>query len=123
MVMQLTDVSSKKLRNWIGLRHNTCKDNLNDYLVFPMTVKVNWDRNPVSVHSDDATALNHCINYLRNRHGLGKHSVVMRQSGWRLHFLLYEACDPLWISEFQKQGNNMGKRQTIPLPSSPLSLM
>ena len=43
--MQLTDVSSKKLRNWIAGYVNTCKDNLNDYLVFSMTVKVNWDRN------------------------------------------------------------------------------
>ena len=37
-----------------------------------MTVKVNWDRNPVSVHSEKSEELNLCINFLRNRHGLKK---------------------------------------------------
>lgn len=78
---------------------------MNDSLVFPMAVKVNWDRNPVSVHSVDSEPLNHCINYLRNRHGIRKHSVVMpdRIEGGYI-FFLYEACDPKWFAEFNSRG-------------------
>lgn len=70
-----------------------------------MAVKVNWDRNPVSVHSVDSEPLNHCINYLRNRHGIRKHSVVMpdRIEGGYI-FFLYEACDPKWFAEFNSRG-------------------
>lgn len=70
-----------------------------------MTVKVNWDRNPVSVHSENSEELNLCINFLRNKHGIRKHSVVMpdRVEGGYV-FFLYAPCDPKWIIEFSRNG-------------------
>lgn len=66
-----------------------------------MAVRVNWDRTPVSVHHDDESLLNALILHLRNKHGVRKRSLVMkdRDEGGFL-FFIYQACDPRWILEF-----------------------
>lgn len=67
-----------------------------------MPVRVNWDRNPVSVHHNSKEYLEALIVHLRNNHGLRKRSLVMddREEGGYL-FFLYQACNPQWILEFQ----------------------
>ena len=66
-----------------------------------MTVWVDWDRQPVSVHGDESTELEALILFLKNQHNLRKRSLVMpdRETGGYL-FFLYQACDPRWIAQF-----------------------
>ena len=66
-----------------------------------MSVRVYWDRTPVSVHSESREDLAGLIMHLRNVHNLKKRSIIMddREEGGFL-FFIYQPCDPRWIGEF-----------------------
>ena len=66
-----------------------------------MPVRIDWDRQPVSIHSDDKKELELLINHLKTRHSIRKRSIIMndRESGGFL-FFIYQPCDPRWIAEF-----------------------
>ena len=66
-----------------------------------MPVRVDWDRQPVSIHSDDKDELERLIEFLKVRFSIRKRSIVMpdRESGGFL-FFVYQPCDPRWITEF-----------------------
>lgn len=66
-----------------------------------MSIRVDWDRQPVSVHSDNAAVLERLILFLRNQHNVKKRSLVMpdREEGGYL-FFIYQVCDPRWIGAF-----------------------
>jgi hypothetical protein len=66
-----------------------------------VSIRVDWDRQPVSVHSDDAAVLERLILFLRNQHNVKKRSIVMpdREDGGFL-FFIYQVCDPRWIVAF-----------------------
>jgi len=66
-------------------------------------VRVNWDRNPVSVHHENKDVLEALILYLRNKFEIRKRSLVMedREEGGFL-FFLYEPCNPRWILEYEE---------------------
>lgn len=66
-----------------------------------MSLRVDWDRQPVSVHSTEASVLEALILYLRNSHNVRKRSIVMpdRENGGFL-FFIYQVCDPRWIAAF-----------------------
>lgn len=68
-----------------------------------MPVRVNWDRNPVSVHHENKDVLEALILYLRNKFEIRKRSLVMedREEGGFL-FFLYEPCNPRWILEYEE---------------------
>ena len=69
-----------------------------------MTVWVDWDRQPVSVHGDVETELEALALHLRNHHNVRKRSLVMpdREHGGFL-FFLYQSCDARWIAQFLDQ--------------------
>lgn len=69
-----------------------------------MPLRIQWDRNPVSVHSDDPEELQGLIIHLKHRHGIKKRSLIMedREDGGYL-FFIYQPCDPRWILEFQQR--------------------
>ena len=73
-------------------------------MVFPVSIRVDWDRQPVSVHAGDAEVLEALIEYLKHQHNLRKRSIVMpdRETGGFL-FFLYQICDPRWIASFIEQ--------------------
>lgn len=62
---------------------------------------VDWDRQPVSVHSESSEHLEALILHLRQHHNVRKRSLVMpdREQGGFL-FFLYQSCDPRWIAAF-----------------------
>ena len=62
---------------------------------------VDWDRQPVSVHSESSEHLEALILHLRQQHNVRKRSLVMpdREEGGFL-FFLYQPCDPRWIAAF-----------------------
>ena len=66
-------------------------------------MRVNWDRNPVSVHHENKDVLEALILYLRNKFEIRKRSLVMedREEGGFL-FFLYEPCNPRWILEYEE---------------------
>ena len=66
-----------------------------------MPVRIDWDRHPVSVHSEDKSELENLIEFLKTRYAIRKRSIIMddRESGGYL-FFLYQPCDPRWIAEF-----------------------
>ncbi len=66
-----------------------------------MSVRVDWNRNPVSVHSDDKEELELLVNFLKTKYSIRKRSLVMedREEGGFL-FFLYQPCDPRWVLEF-----------------------
>ena len=68
-----------------------------------MSVRVNWDRTPVSVHHDQGDVLEALILHLRNKFGVRKRSLVMkdRDEGGYL-FFIYQPCNPRWILEFEE---------------------
>lgn len=67
-----------------------------------MPLRVNWDRNPVSIHHERKQFLEGLILHLRNTHGVRRRSIVMedREEGPGFLFFLYQACDPRWIAGF-----------------------
>jgi len=65
---------------------------------------VDWDRQPVSVHSDDREELEALIQHLKATHNLRKRSLVMEDrvnDGFL--FFLYQSCDPRWIAAYLKE--------------------
>ena len=72
-----------------------------------MSIRVDWDRQPVSVHAERAEVLERLILHLRNQHNVKKRSIVMddRENGGYL-FFIYQVCDPRWILDFIKQGGD-----------------
>ena len=66
-----------------------------------MSVRVDWNRNPVSVHSEDKEELELLVNFLESKYSIRKRSLVMedREEGGFL-FFLYQPCDPRWVLEF-----------------------
>ena len=66
-----------------------------------MSVRIDWDRHPVSVHSDFKDELERLIVFLKNKYSVRKRSLVMedRENGGYL-FFIYQPCDPRWIAEF-----------------------
>jgi len=66
-----------------------------------MPVRIDWDRQPVSVHGDDKEELQSLIDFLKVKHSIRKRSIIMtdRESGGYL-FFIYQPCDPRWIHEF-----------------------
>lgn len=66
-----------------------------------MTVRIKWDRHPVSVHSNDRDELENLILFLKSKYSIRKRSLVMddREDGGFLYFI-YQPCDPRWIKEF-----------------------
>ena len=66
-----------------------------------MPVRIDWDRQPVSIHSDDKSELESLIDFLKTKHSIRKRSIIMddRESGGFL-FFIYQPCDPRWIAEF-----------------------
>ena len=69
-------------------------------------VRMDWSRNPVSIHHDSADVLTSLLNHLRDYHGLIKRSIPMqdRENGGFVAFL-YQSCDPEWVLEWE---NNRG---------------
>ncbi len=66
-----------------------------------MPVRIDWDRQPISVHSHDKLELQNLIEFLKIKHLVRKRSIIMddRESGGYL-FFIYQPCDPSWIYEF-----------------------
>ena len=66
-----------------------------------MSVRVDWNRHPVSVHSEDKEELERLVNFLKLKYSIRKRSLVMedREEGGYL-FFLYQPCDPRWGAEF-----------------------
>ena len=66
-----------------------------------MSVRVDWNRNPVSVHSEDKEQLELLVNFLKSKYSIRKRSLVIedREEGGFL-FFLYQPCDPRWVLEF-----------------------
>lgn len=69
-----------------------------------MPVRVDWDRQPVSIHSEDKFELEQLIDFLKNKHSIRKRSIVMadKEAGGFL-FFVYQPCDPRWIVEFYQR--------------------
>ena len=69
-----------------------------------MPVRIDWDRQPVSIHSEDRAELESLIDYLKTKHSIRKRSIIMkdRESSGFL-FFIYQPCDPRWIAEFYRR--------------------
>ncbi len=69
-----------------------------------MPVRIDWNRQPVSIHSDNRQELDELIQYLKNKHSIRKRSIIMqdRENGGFL-FFIYQPCDPRWIVEFYQR--------------------
>lgn len=74
-----------------------------------MTVRVKWDRTPISVHSEHREVLEGLMMHLRNVHNVRKRSIIMpdREEGGFL-FFIYQVCDPRWIAEYLNGGRPNG---------------
>ncbi len=70
-------------------------------MVFQVSLWVDWDRQPVSIHAAETEILEQLILHLRNRHNVRKRSIVMpdRENDGYL-FFIYQVCDPRWIASF-----------------------
>ena len=66
-----------------------------------MPVRIDWNRQPVSIHSDNRQELEELIQFLKAKHSIRKRSIIMqdRENGGFL-FFIYQPCDPRWIVEF-----------------------
>ena len=73
-----------------------------------MSLWVDWERQPVSVHAADADILERLILHLRNQHNVRKRSIVMpdRENDGFL-FFIYQVCDPRWIAAFLEHGEGV----------------
>ena len=66
-----------------------------------MSVRVDWDRNPVSIHSEDKEELERLVEFLKTKHSVRKRSLVMEDRGEGGYlFFLYQPCDPRWVLDF-----------------------
>ena len=66
-----------------------------------MPVRIDWNRQPVSIHSEDQQELEELIQFLKAKHSIRKRSIIMQDrenSGFL--FFIYQPCDPRWIVEF-----------------------
>lgn len=66
-----------------------------------MPVRIDWNRQPVSIHSEDRQELEELIQFLKAKHSIRKRSIIMQDrenSGFL--FFIYQPCDPRWIVEF-----------------------
>ena len=56
-----------------------------------MPVRIDWDRHPVSIHSEDKSELEDLIEYLKTKHSIRKRSIIMddRESGGFLFFVYH----------------------------------
>ena len=66
-----------------------------------MPVRIDWNRQPVSIHSENRPELEELIQFLKAKHSIRKRSIIMqdREKGGFL-FFIYQPCDPRWIVEF-----------------------
>ncbi|GIR00168.1 MAG: hypothetical protein CM15mP8_3650 [Methanobacteriota archaeon] len=66
-----------------------------------MPVRIDWNRQPVSIHSENRQELEELIQFLKAKHSIRKRSIIMqdRENGGFL-FFIYQPCDPRWIVEF-----------------------
>ena len=57
----------------------------------------------MSIHHNSIEVLQSLLLYLREQHGITKHSIAMpdREEGGFVAFL-YQVCDPAWIVEWQQ---------------------
>lgn len=77
-----------------------------------MTVRVNWDRTPVSVHHHDKDVLEALVLHLRNKYGVRKRSLVMEdREDTGFLFFLYQPCNPRWIIEFTSNLNGLSEEE------------
>ncbi|MBT3477647.1 MAG: hypothetical protein HN458_06925 [Euryarchaeota archaeon] len=77
-----------------------------------MTVRVNWDRTPVSVHHQDKDVLEALVLHLRNKYGVRKRSLVMEDREYTgFLFFLYQPCNPRWIIEFTSNLNGLSEEE------------
>ena len=69
-----------------------------------MPVRIDWNRQPVSIHSDNRQELEELIQFLKAKHSIRKRSIIMhdRENGGFL-FFIYQPCDPRWIVEFYQR--------------------
>ncbi len=69
-----------------------------------MPVRIDWNRQPVSIHSDNRQELDELIQYLKKKYSIRKRSIIMqdRENGGFL-FFIYQPCDPRWIVEFYQR--------------------
>ncbi|MEC8242957.1 MAG: hypothetical protein VX023_04470 [Candidatus Thermoplasmatota archaeon] len=66
-----------------------------------MPVRIDWNRQPVSIHSENRQELEELIQFLKAKHSIRKRSIIMQDrenSGFL--FFIYQPCDPRWIVEF-----------------------
>ena len=69
-----------------------------------MPVRIDWNRQPVSIHSEDRQELEELIQFLKAKHSIRKRSIIMQDrenSGFL--FFIYQPCDPRWIVEFYQR--------------------
>ena len=66
-----------------------------------MPVRIDWNRQPVSIHSENRQELEELIQFLKAKHSIRKRSIIMQdhENGGFL-FFIYQPCDPRWIVEF-----------------------
>jgi len=77
-----------------------------------VTVRVNWDRTPVSVHHHDKDVLEALVLHLRNKYGVRKRSLVMEdREDTGFLFFLYQPCNPRWIIEFTSNLNGLSEEE------------
>ena len=79
-----------------------------------MPKRIDWDRHPVSIHSEDKSELEDLIEYLKTKHSILKRSIIMddRESGGFL-FLYTNHVTLDGLLNFIT-GENMGDRKDIP---------
>ena len=96
MVQQLTDVDSKKLRNWIAGYVTRYRQRRTDRgRSMAHHIRVDWTQDPVSLHAETADVLTQLFAILREQHGLKKRSIPMpdHENGGFVAFL-YAPIDP-----------------------------
>ena len=69
-----------------------------------MPVRIDWNRQPVSIHCEHRQELEELIQFLKAKHSIRKRSIIMqdRENGGFL-FFIYQPCDPRWIVEFYER--------------------
>ena len=69
-----------------------------------MPVRIDWNRQPVSIHGENRDELEALIQFLKAKHSIRKRSIIMqdRENGGFL-FFIYQPCDPRWIVEFYQR--------------------
>ena len=57
-----------------------------------------WDRRPISIHHNNPEMLEEFLLFLRNKHNIRKHSIVMKdhENGGFVAFI-YSPLEPKWV--------------------------